>query len=428
MSVELQFLGSLLDGGFPPSKITEFGVEHTYFTPEVQKLYLYIKNHYLIHGQLPSNEAMEDDCGMLPDFDCKEPPAYYADKIIKRHKENVIKKELNAAIDSLIKQDPDKALETVKNLVGTCGKIGIIDESSMQDAREVAEKRAKEYFDRMAHPEVIQGIKWPWPHMNEQTQGMHKGELYFIVARLKQGKTWTLVALMDEVIKSNTPAMIVTMEMPVDKVLRRFESKTSGVGFGSFLKHTLTQTEKENYVNAVKRMQTGNSPLWVVGNGRVRTVQDIELLIEEKHPRVVLIDGVYLLGIDGQKGVSKWERVSAVVDELQKLAQRKQVSILATTQFNRGVKKGTKDVDASDIGFAYEVGQAADILMGLVQDDDMKLNKEMVLKIMERREGETFNLKIRWDFDTMDFSEIGVVTDDELGMKSLKEDEPEAIF
>jgi len=428
MSVELQFIGSLLDSGMPPSKIVEFGVEHTYFTPEVQKMYLFIKNHYLIHGQLPSDETIQSECGALPDYDCKEPPSYYADKIIKRHKENVIKKELNAAINSLAAQDPDKALETVKNLVGMCGKIGIVDESSMQNAREVAETRIKDYFERMAHPEVVQGIKWPWPHMNEQTQGMHKGELYFIVARLKQGKTWTIVALMDEVIKSDVPAMVVTMEMPVDKVLRRFESKTSGIGFGSFVKHTLTQIEKENYVNAVKRMHGGLAPLWVVGNGRVRTVQDIELLIEEKKPRVLLIDGVYLLGLDGQKGASKWERVSAVVDELQKLAQRKQISILATTQFNRGVKKGAKEVDASDIGFAYEVGQAADILMGLVQDDDMKLNKEMVLKVMERREGETFNLKIRWDFETMDFSEIGVVSDDELNLKNTKSDEPEAIF
>ena len=428
MSVDRQFIGSLLDARMAPSKILDFGVYPEYFTEEIQKLYLFIKNHYLIHGQVPSDETLFDEVGTVPDYDCPEPPAYYAEKIIKRYKENTLKNGIKDAVDKLKGQSPEQAEQILKELVSKCSKIGTNEVTNLVNVREVSEDRARAYLERMAHPELATGIKWPWPYMNHMTQGMQPGELYFIVARLKQGKTWTIISVMDEVIKSEVPAMVVSMEMPVDKVIRRFESKFSSIGFGSFAQHSLTTQDKEQYIESVNRIKNGVSPLWVVGNGRVRTVQDVELLIKEKKPRVVMIDGVYLMGVDGGSKQSKWERVSAVVDELQKLSQREQISIIATSQFNRGVKKGAKDGDAGDVGFAYEIGQAADILMSLAQDEDMKLNKEMVLRVLERREGECFNLKLNWNFETMDFSEIGAITDEELSMSRKKDDTPDTIF
>lgn len=428
MSLDLKFLGSFLDSGLVPSNLPDYHLSPEYFTEDGLKLFEFVKDHFSKYGQIPSLDTMRDSIGIAPDGDSGEPPEYYAEQIIQREKESQLKEALSKAIDSLKGKDVNSALAAIRESVAQCSKIGEIESSGILELRETAKKRCTAYFDKMANPEYFQGVPWPWPYMNKETGGMHPGELYFIVARLKQGKTWTVISMMDQIIKSNSPAMVVSMEMPVDKIARRFDSLFSSIGFSSFSKGSLTTDDKEKYAKRMDELSSGNSPVWIYGNGRIRSVQDIELIIEEKKPSVVLIDGVYLMGMEGLKNPNKYERVSSVVDELQRIAQRKQVAIVATTQFNRTVKKGAKTVEADNIGFAYEVAQAADMVMGLVQDDDMKDEHEMILKVMERREGETFNLKLRWDFETMDFSEIGVITDDEMALKKAPSETPDVVF
>ena len=429
MSIDLSFLGSVFSFWGIPSRIADYGVLKEYLTDEGQQVYALAETHYVKFGKVPSEEVFVESLGIIPEFNATEPPEYYSEKIISRYKENTLRPGLAKAIQELQGQDPDKAVSVLKDIVLQCNKVGAVDVGCVVDANMTSVTRGKEYLEKVNNPTIVQGAPWPWPTLTKETGGMHKGELYFIVARLKQGKTWTLISAMKTLSMNEVPTMVVTMEMPVDRILRRFDSMYANISFPNFINGTMTQGEQDQYLQAMDFLSKTQAPMHVVGNGKIKNVQDIELMIEELKPRVVLVDGVYLLHMAGLGKNNKWERVSAVVDELQKIAQRKQVSILATTQFNRGVRKGEKNVDSSDIGFAYEIAQASDMVMGLIQDDDMKQNKEMVVKIMERREGETFNLKLHWDFMNMDFTEIGVVTDEELNIKKNRgDDDVETIF
>lgn len=230
----------------------------------------------------------------------------------------------------------------------------------------------------------------------------------FVAGGLIVHNTWIEIALSTNFWSLGYKPLLISMEMPISKIVRRIDAMLARLPYGGFRTGKLSTEQEIQYAAMLEIFKNESKiPFWVAGNGRVRTPSDVELMIEELKPDVVLIDGVYLMQSENQSN-SKWERVSSVVDNLQSLCQRKMIPIIATTQFNRRVKRGKMDAGSEDLGFAYEIGQTADVLLGMFQDDDMRAAKRMLLKLMEHREGEPVSITVTWDLDTMVFTEVGV--------------------
>lgn len=280
----------------------------------------------------------------------------------------------------------------------------------------------EDYDERMSSAGVYGGIYWDEVVSIEDAGECEvfdvtvDGTHCFISQGLVVHNSWVLVALTDHLFKAGKSVLLVTMEMPVSKISKRLDAMYAKIPYGDFKRGKLDAEMEAVYVGALGDIGKNSPvPLWVCGKGRVRTPQDLEVLIEEKKPDIVIVDGIYLMRTSGKvSGGSKWERVSVIVDELQDIAVRKMCPIIATSQFNRGVKKDKTLAGAEDIGFAYEIAQAADCLVGMFQTEDMRASKQMLIRVIEHREGEPVNLLVRWDFTTMDFTEISKVNMDDL--------------
>ena len=74
------------------------------------------------------------------------------------------------------------------------------------------------------------------------------------------------------------------------------------------------------------------------------------------------------------------------------------------------------------------ISQNADCLIGMFQDEEMRTMRRMLLRVLEHREGEPVNLLVNWDFTSMNFSEIGVVSGEELAKKDDKDDDSRVQF
>jgi hypothetical protein len=115
---------------------------------------------------------------------------------------------------------------------------------------------------------------------------------------------------------------------------------------------------------------------------------------------------------------SKYEKVSTVIDELQPMAHRIQKPLMMSTQFNRQLKKGALIGDASQVGYAYEIVQNADIVLAMYRDEDLKASNRMLISIMEHREGEDYTMLTRWDLNEMNFEFVRQVHQSELTQDS----------
>jgi replicative DNA helicase len=386
----------------------------------------FVLDFFAHHGTMPTLDTVEQSIGEELEEETPEPFKYYIELLKKRWIGNTLNDAIIDTGQALEKRDVDTALTAVKDAVKRVGEKNVsISDVGLVDLRDTTQDRWDRYQHLKKLKGQIDGLPFPWPAMNDATMGIHKGELWFIVARLKIGKTWSEIALADHFLRFQNKVLLVTMEMSVSQISTRIDAMYAKLPYGDFKCGRLDPHLEKKFADSLMEWKAdGQLPLWVCGKGRLRTVQDLELLIEELKPNIVLIDGVYLMRTGGGSDrISKWEKVSTIADELQDLTQRKQVPILATTQFNRKVTRKRIDAGSEDIGFSLELAQNCHGLIALFQTEEMRHSKEMLVRLLEIRDGEPVSLYISWDFTTMDFSQKSIVTAEQLNTSSDDDDE-----
>jgi len=417
MSLDMMFVRRFLEDG-KPAALQEIGITPDMLFDDGKLSLLFSIDCVLKYGKMPDIQTVEIQLGKKITVCAPEELKFYADLIKKRFVANKISPKIEAAINALKNNDTDAAVEFLSTGVGEARavqKSGA--DSAIIDYCGDASNRLEEYQRVKALGGEIDGYPLPWPTLNKLTRGIHPGELWFIVARMKTGKTFLLSAITKALFEARVKVLVISMEMSLKLMTRRLDAMIGKFSYGDFVKSELGTDSEVKYAKFLSELETDNNPpLWITGRGRVTTTQDVEMLIEELKPDIVLIDGVYFLSAPGvAAGGSKYDRVSAVVDILQRMSQEKNIPVIATTQFNRTVKKSKLKAGAENIGFSYEIGQNAHLVLGMFQDEDMKASGKMVVSVMEHREGDTLSLLVNWDFTLMNHTdEIGIVHGDDL--------------
>ena len=92
---------------------------------------------------------------------------------------------------------------------------------------------------------------------------------------------------------------------------------------------------------------------------------------------------------------------------MKRLAKNRKVPLVVSHQFNRAVKvNNPATARIENLGLSDVSGWNADAVFALVQTEDMRKDKQMIIKNLKQREGVGMEVEINWDFDTMNFSEI----------------------
>ena len=128
-------------------------------------------------------------------------------------------------------------------------------------------------------------------------------------------------------------------------------------------------------------------------------VTGITAKIHRYRPHIVYIDGAYLIN-DDRGGKAGWERFGNVCQDLKRMAQREKIPVVVTHQFNA---EG-KGMDGSEETLKYgDVQMWFDLILGCYQSEDLRENKEMLIKILKHREGEKLKMVSEWDLENMSF-------------------------
>ena len=114
----------------------------------------------------------------------------------------------------------------------------------------------------------------------------------------------------------------------------------------------------------------------------------------------------------------EWERTTQASRQLKKIASITNNKIVATTQFNRDAskKKGNQG-RLEDLGYADALGQDASTVTPMWQDEDLKAEKIMQLRMLKNRDDQPVECAIRWDLMQMNFD---LIEDDSAGDSSQK--------
>lgn len=194
---------------------------------------------------------------------------------------------------------------------------------------------------------------------------------------------------------------LFTFEMGAQQIARRFDAVNAGLPYQQFRSGKLTHEQYEDWVKTMRDME-GGRPYWVIADeDGASGVSAIEAKIDQYGLDMAYIDGAYLIE-DESGGESGWQRIANVMWALKKLARRKRIPIIVSHQFNKDAKgdQGTAD----DLAYS-DVQKWADLIIGMFQTEALRLNKEMLWRLLKQREGERYEWVSEWDLERMAFIE-----------------------
>ena len=237
----------------------------------------------------------------------------------------------------------------------------------------------------------------------------------FVAEGLVCHNTWQLMETMLPLLQDDVRILVITMEMPPQQLGRRLDSLMGRFKYDDLRKGRLSDEDFERYRNMLTATYSRLGDVWCYGPPRVRTVTDIEFLVQQHRPDALLVDGVYFLGGGGVS--DRYLKVTHAAEEIKNMSLSLNIATLGTIQFtkegSKGKRKNKMDADLEDVGYAHALSQSCDNMLGLFQSEDFKINKHLLVRFLKVREaGGTRGIVVNWDFETMNFSEVGIWTGD----------------
>ena len=224
----------------------------------------------------------------------------------------------------------------------------------------------------------------------------------FVANDIVAHNTFCMLMLARHAWMSGKKVLFVGTEMNRVKLAIRLYSIHLKLPYREIRSGTLGEYQEQKLRDGIAEMMEQDG-LYVVGDDFDASIQEIEAAVDEVRPDIVLVDGIYLVKNEGR---DRHTRVSNTADDLKRMAKRRGIPIIASSQFNREVDPNSKaKVSAENIGITDVIGWNADVIYGMYQTDDMDEDDIMGFRPMKLREGEGKDFFTQWKFSDMSFDQ-----------------------
>lgn len=425
MTVDKKLITKIVDEGLYP-EAKEYGVKPTFFTTDQDKeVFSELGKHFDKYGNTPTRERLKRK---FPDYEfmeTRESVAELSDDLRDKARTLAGRAMIAEAAQTYKTAKKGEAFYKAgtKVLSDLKKHLFSLEEEFSQDAEldmnstEFKETFIKDYYERKQRGGVAD-IEWPWPSATMKTQGIEPSDLIVVTARAGCGKSWLLVAMAEFWIKAGKKVLFVSPELSLMSLAYRVVSKMLRIPYGD-----LRGTRVEDIESHIKPLDDQPGGLILVGNdGDMSSggVSSIESKFLKHQPDIILVDGGYLLD-DDLGGRDKYERAGNVIRSLKKLNKRRKTPIVVSWQLNRAAESG--NITTANLGLSDTVGSDSSYILAITQTEDQKLNKQNIVDFIKCREAPKFILRINWDFQAMDYSEIGLVGEEDEELDELPEEE-----
>lgn len=373
--------------------------ESFFFSPECKQLFKYLHDHFhakATFGQIPdwhlatsihrsfpytpSNNSIETLCNQL--------------RLAK------MRVELLGIADTITQMADTNPVEAMGKLRECAANMAtrheVNDDMTLADAYD---KLLSDYH-LVAQGQGLTGLPWPWEILNDETQGIHKGEFIVIYGRPKNMKTWCGLSVAVYINQyANARVLVYSLEMPPIQILRRVAALRTKVDYKHFKSGNLQTLEYQRVFQELANLKgeatnaTDKHNTFMVcgtsgdGGGGVSFLHS---KIREFKPDLVVVDGMYLMRDDRQKQRTvDWKAIAHISQDLKRTAQEFDVPVLGITQANRKADKSHKNADLAEIAYADALAQDCDLAIRVQK----RINKEtglpeLILALPGMREGD----------------------------------------
>jgi len=363
------------------------------------ELYDFVESHFRRFNVFPTFETLLSE-GYLID-DAPDAPRYYLEQVSERYTYNLLvskHSDLSNAIDS---QDMSLAIDILREAYISVSGAGINPDilQLQQLSENVMERVAEARYSR-----GLIGITTGYDQLDNLTTGWLGGNVSFIVAPIKTGKTFVLMYMLLRAWMSGASIMIVSMEMPPQELVQRILAMITEINPTLLRRGEVSHFKYLDMQDTIRGFDDMPPIHFVAGDFR-KSTSDIYRYANQLQPDLVGIDGAYLVDPkDKNKRSAKHESVADVANQLKADAVDLNIPYLATIQFNRQKsRKSSAGFDVNNIGGSHELGQVADYVIGMDHVEN-ESNRRRLKLLASRSSSDDFDVKIKFEFNPPNFT------------------------
>jgi replicative DNA helicase len=363
---------------------------------QTKEAFKFIRDHYhndVTYGSVPSWDLLQQrfyGFPWTPSWDALPTLCQELRRMKLRSQILSLADEINQKADV----DPTAALESVRE-----ASITLVSQHDLSNDMllSAAGEQLYEDYQLVASGHGITGLPWPWDILNEDTQGIHKGNFIVLYGRPKSMKSWMALYIACTVYMANMRVLIYSLEMSQIQVLRRCASIISKVDYDKFKKGKLDPATQQRVFETLYTLRdeelsrtdgVHSSALMATSpKSESSGVATLQAKIREFDPDLVIVDGMYLMKDDRVKTRTiDWKSISHISQDLKRTASH--MNVIGVTQANRGASKDPKQADLAELSYADALGQDCDLCMRIHKQKDTSSNEnEIVLSFPGSREG-----------------------------------------
>jgi replicative DNA helicase len=217
----------------------------------------------------------------------------------------------------------------------------------------------------------ITGIPTGFDKFDENTTGLHPGELIIVAGRPSMGKTTFAMNIAENAaIGHKTPVAVFSMEMPGEQLAMRMISSLGRIDQHHIRTGQLTDEDWPRITSAVHMLSEANlfiddTPAMSPGEVRARARR-----IKRKHGLgLIVIDYLQLMQVPGGSE-NRATEISEISRGMKALAKELSVPVIALSQLNRSLEQRTdKRPIMSDLRESGAIEQDADLIVFIYRDE-----------------------------------------------------------
>jgi len=417
LSVEWLLIHGMMQGGpCELSKVTRAGIEAKYlgeYGSDTYKTFSYLMG-FLGKSRMPNRHEIITAIDVeVPDWDLECDTEIYAESIRKTHLRESIYSGLEG-IASKAEKDPDKSRELLQELFLDTARDRRAEEvrTNNPDTMALIKSRYDLVKDRRRSGEIV-GLSSPWPSWDKRSKGFQKGQITTILAKTGVGKTHlSLVQAVhswDNSLGLGECVLFFSLETVRETLLDRIAAISLGLDYERLTSGYLTEIEEKKLKEFCEKYADRDSmrPEIIFFGDEVRSVKDIMLRCKELQPRLVVIDGVYLLNSHEHRK-ARWERVTEAIEGLRKVAVGCDVPVIITSQFKKEAKSTSRSSSREAAKYASAIFDTSSVVLGVFggADDDGPSDLRTIICLKANEFKIPFGFRIKFNMANADFSEL----------------------
>lgn len=380
-----------------------------YFPDVAEFLFSYINDN----GSAPDTNLIT---ATFPNF---EPaPIDNFDYIAKEYSVINVQQQAYMAIsnaqDILVRSPSDGVMLLSKTLE----RIAKPDTSHRSSLERTTEKRWQNYIARRDN-EAVMRIKTGIEPIDDFGIWLQRQQLVGIQADTKIGKSWVAWRCAAEAFQEGHKVLLISpelsdMEMGIRSDVILSQQLGYNLSYQAIQRGVPTiADEYKAYLDSVADIKDDRWVQYDSMDNIKPSPSEINTVITQEAPDVVVIDGIYLLRSD-ERLAAAWEQIRSISISLKSLAVKHDVLIYATNQINRvGAEKSISNdgepPPPTDTAYGFDFARTCDFLVGLgarsLADTTRKINVPL------SRSGPSFDQSAEITF-VPDSGDIGRAVDD----------------